>query len=333
VGRILHAVAVMKIFVTGGAGFIGSHLVCRLVEDGHAVKVVDDFRTGFRENLASVAGSVEIIEADVRDAAAIERHTKGCDVVFHEAAVVSVPYSVEHPEETNDVNIRGTLNVALAARRNGVRRVVFASSAAIYGDEPTLPKDEAMLPLPVSPYGVEKLASEHYLRTFARLDGIETVALRYFNVFGPRQDPSSPYSGVISVFVSRILADEAVTFYGDGLQSRDFVYVSNVVDANVLAATKPGVSGRVYNVACGARTTLLDLAEMIAAASGQRVVKRHDDPRAGDIRDSLADITRARTELGYEPRVGVGEGLRRLVAYEQTEGARKRGERARGLLR
>ena len=305
----------MRVLVTGGAGFIGSHIVLRLLRDGHAVRVLDNFTTGKRENLAEARGEVEIIEGDVRDPAAVERAIVGTEVVFHQAAIVSVPYSVEHPVETHDVNIEGTLNVLLAARAASTRRVVFASSAAIYGEEPTLPKTEAMLPAPISPYGVEKLASEHYLRCFTHLHGLETVALRYFNVFGPRQDPSSPYSGVISVFASRIQAGRTVGIFGDGEQTRDFVYVGNVVEANLRASSAPAASGNVYNVACGAQTTLLDLAARIARAAGKPHTVEHLPPRAGDIRHSLADISRARRDLGYEPVTGLDEGLVQLLSY------------------
>ena len=312
----------MRVLVTGGAGFIGSHLVERLVSEKHEVSVLDSFSTGKRENLDPVRASVAVHEADVRDAAAVDRATEGCEVVFHEAAVVSVPYSVEHPQETHDVNIQGTLNVLLAARKNHVRRVVFASSAAIYGEEPTLPKTEAMLPEPIAPYGVEKLTSEHYLRTFARLYGVETVALRYFNVFGPRQDPSSPYSGVISIFVQRLLANEPLVIFGDGLQSRDFVYVADVVDANLRAAVAKGISGRVYNVARGERTTLLQLADMLGAVVGRTAGPTLAAGRAGDIRHSQAAIDRAREELGYAPRVDLETGLAALVDHERRRAPR-----------
>lgn len=307
----------MRVLVTGGAGFIGSHLVDRLVSENHEVSVLDSFSTGKRENLDLVRASVTVHEADVRDAAAVDRAIEGCEVVFHEAAVVSVPYSVEHPQETHDVNIQGTLNVLLAARKNHVRRVVFASSAAIYGEEPTLPKTEAMLPEPIAPYGVEKLTSEHYLRTFAHLYGVETVALRYFNVFGPRQDPSSAYSGVISVFVKRLLANEPIVIFGDGLQSRDFVYVADVVEANLRAALAKGVSGRVYNVARGERTTLLQLADMLGRVVGKSAAPTLAAERAGDIRHSQAAIDRAREELGYAPRVALETGLAALVDHER----------------
>lgn len=305
----------MKALVTGGAGFIGSHIAHRLVHEGHDVVILDNLSSGKRENLGAIRERVRFVEADVRDRATVEAETSGCEVVFHEAAIVSVPYSVEHPEESHDVNIVGTLNVLQAARKAKARRVVFASSAAVYGEEPTLPKVETMLPEPVSPYGIEKLTGEYYLATWSKLFGVETVALRYFNVFGPRQDPTSPYSGVISVFGDRILAGKPITFFGDGKQFRDFVYVDNVVEANFLAASRPGVSGRVFNVGCGERTTLLELADLIGKTAGVTVEKSFGPPRAGDIKESVADIGRARQELGYEPKVSVAEGLERLIAH------------------
>lgn len=311
----------MRVLVTGGAGFIGSHIVDRLVARGDQVSVIDSFSTGKRENLAHHGDRITVHEADVRDAAAVDRAIEGCELVFHEAAVVSVPYSVENPQETHDVNIQGTLNVLLAARKNHVRRVVFASSAAVYGEEPTLPKSESMVPEPIAPYGVEKLTSEHYLRTFARLYGVETVALRYFNVFGPRQDPSSPYSGVISVFVQRLLAGAPLTIFGDGLQSRDFVYVADVVDANLLAGSAKGASGRVYNVARGERTTLLELATILGKIVGNEADPTLAAERAGDIRHSQAAIDRARGELAYAPRVSLETGLGALVEHERKRRA------------
>jgi UDP-glucose 4-epimerase len=307
----------MRALVTGGAGFIGSHIAERLLSSGHEVVVLDNFFSGHRRNLDGL--DVKLVEGDVRDEKMVTELARGCEVIFHEAAIVSVPYSVEHPQESHDVNIQGTLNVLQAARAAGVSRVVFASSAAIYGEEPTLPKTEAMRPEPMSPYGVEKLTGEHYLATWSRLFGVETVALRYFNVFGPRQDPKSPYSGVISIFVDRILAGQPLTFFGDGSQTRDFVYVGNVVDANLLAATTPGVSGRMYNVGCGKSTSLLTLASLIERAAGKKVERRFGTPRAGDIKDSVAEIERARSELGYAPAVDVEEGLARLVAYVRDQ--------------
>ena len=304
----------MKVLVTGGAGFIGSHIVTRLVREAHDVRVFDNLSTGKLENLAHVASDVNVVVGDIRDEGAVGRAAAGVDLVFHEAAIVSVPYSVEHPRETHAVNVLGTLNVALAARDAGAKRLVFACSAAVYGEDPELPKREAMRPVPVSPYGVEKIAGEQYLHAFSAIYGIETVSLRYFNVFGPRQDPSSAYSGVISIFADRILRGAELKVYGDGKQTRDFVFVDNVVDANMLAATTVGVSGRAYNVACGRSTTLLELGALLGDVSGKvpRIV--HAEPRLGDVRDSVADISLARAELGYAPRVTVRDGLAALVA-------------------
>jgi len=306
----------MIALVTGGAGFIGSHIAQHLAAAGHHVRVFDNFSAGKRENLRDVPeAQLEILEADVRDAARLEHAISGCDVAFHQAAIVSVPYSVEHPQETHDVNLQGTLNVLFAAKRQRTKRVVFAGSAAVYGEDPELPKRESMRESPISPYGVEKLASELYLRTYAKLHGVESVTLRYFNVFGPRQDPRSPYSGVISVLVDRALRGEAPRLFGDGNQSRDFVFVRDVVQANILAATVPGAGGGVYNVGGGRRTTLNELVRMLGRLVGRTITPIHEPPRAGDIRDSLADITRARAELGYEPRVSVEEGLAELVSH------------------
>jgi UDP-glucose 4-epimerase len=305
----------MKALVTGGAGFIGSHLVERLLGDGHEVRVIDDFSTGKRANLEPFLGkTLEVVEADIRNGWELRTLAAGCEVIFHEAAIVSVPYSVEHPQETHDVNLQGTLNVLEAARHAKTRRLVFASSAAVYGDAPGLPKHEGMLPTPISPYGLEKLTGEHYLSIFARLYGVETVSLRYFNVFGPRQDPSSAYSGVISIFADRARRGEPVTIFGDGSAYRDFVFVADVVEANLLAARTPGVSGRSFNVARGEKTTLTDLTGMIGRAVGRTLKVEHAAPRAGDIAESVADIGRARSDLGFAPKVAVEDGLRQLLA-------------------
>jgi UDP-glucose 4-epimerase len=309
---MLRCVAV-RTLVTGGAGFIGSHLVTRLLEDGHSVRVLDDLSTGKRDNLAHVARDVDLVVGDVRNAALVDEVASGCEVIFHEAAIVSVPASVDDPQKSHDVNIQGTLNVLLAARKRSVRRVVFAASAAVYGEDPSLPKNELMQTLPISPYGIEKLTGEQYVLAWPRLYGVEGVSLRYFNVFGPRQDPRSPYSGVISIFADRTLAGREVTIYGDGHQTRDFVFVEDVVQANILAATKPLASGRAYNVARGERTSLLSLLAMVAKIAGREVTPAHAAPRHGDIRHSFADIARARQELGFEPQVPVEEGLRRLL--------------------
>ncbi len=306
--------SLMKALVTGGAGFIGSHLATRLAFEGHDVVVFDNLTSGKRENLAHIPPSkVDLVVGDVRDAALLESTMKGAELVFHQAAIVSVPYSVEHPQETHDVNIQGTLNVLMAAKAVRARRVVFACSAAVYGDEAETPNVETMRAAPVSPYGIEKLTGEQYLAVWNKLYGVETVSLRYFNVFGERQDPKSPYSGVISIFVDRALTGRGVTMFGDGGQTRDFVYVGNVVDANMRAALTPGVGGRSYNVGCGGRTTLLEMLAMIERITGKTIERSHEPARAGDIRDSFAAIDKIRRELGYEPTVGVEEGLTRLI--------------------
>jgi UDP-glucose 4-epimerase len=312
----------MLALVTGGAGFIGSHIVTKLLELGHAARVLDDFSTGSRANLAHVAADVDVVEGDVRDLATVEAAARGCEVIFHQAAIVSVPRSIEDPQLSHDVNIQGTLNVLQAARRAPARRVVFACSAAVYGEDPELPKRESMAQSPIAPYGVEKAAGEQYVLAWPKLYGVEGVALRYFNVFGPRQDPRSPYSGVISVFVDRLLAGVAPTIFGDGEQTRDFVEVADVVQANILAATVPAASGRAYNVGCGRETSLNTLVAMIGRAAGHPLSPTYAPARAGDIRRSVADITRARAELGYEPKVTVEAGLEGLVADVRARRAR-----------
>ncbi len=308
----------MKILITGGAGFIGSHLARRFVEQQHEVHIIDNFSSGRRENLAALAGKIELVEGDIRDSTLLSTLSRGVDLIYHQAAVVSVPYSVEHPQETHDVNIQGTLNVLLAARHNEVKRVVFACSSAVYGDDPASPKHEAMAPQPLCPYGVEKITGEYYLNVFHKLYGVETVSLRYFNVFGPRQDPRSPYSGVISIFVDHALKGLTPKIYGDGEQSRDFVYVENIVQANLLAGTSPAAAGRCYNVGCGVATTLNALLRMLSNITHQEIRPEHLDPRPGDIRDSLADISRIKDELGYAPTVDMERGLRELVTYEKS---------------
>jgi nucleoside-diphosphate-sugar epimerase len=311
----------MKALITGGAGFIGSHIAERLARSGHSVAVLDNFSSGKRGNFDDFESQVEVFEGDIRDPKRLAEAARGRDIVFHEAAIVSVPYSVEHPLETHDVNVLGTLQVLEAARRAKVRRVVFASSAAVYGDEPVLPKVETMPPRPITPYGVEKITAEHYLRTFSAIYGLETVALRYFNVFGPRQDPTSPYSGVISVFVDRALRGEALTIFGDGKASRDFVYVADVVDANIAAAMGPreDVSGEVFNVARGRKTTLDELAGALGRIVDRELSVIYAAPRLGDIAHSLADVTKAERGLGVRAKVGVEEGLRELVRYARDQ--------------
>jgi UDP-glucose 4-epimerase len=317
-------VHIVKCVVTGGAGFIGSHLCARLVADGHDVGVIDDFSTGQRERLAAVRASITLVEGDIRDPAALDRVAAGAEVIFHQAALPSVARSVADPAASNSVNVTGTVSVLEAARRAGVRRVVYAASSSAYGDTPTLPKHEGMPPSPQSPYAVSKLAGEYYMKTYARLFDVETVSLRYFNVFGPGQDPQSQYAAVIPRFVTAALAGTPATVYGDGLQSRDFTFVENVVEANLLAARALRASGSVVNIACGARTSLVELLAGIGQALGLSsgsVPARFETPRAGDVRHSLADISLAAELLGYAPRVAMAEGLRRTVAWYQEANA------------
>ncbi len=306
----------MRALVTGGAGFIGSHIGARLAAAGIEVVAFDDLSTGKRENLRGI--DARLVVGDVRDRAALGAAMAGCDLVFHEAAVVSVPKSVEDPQLSHDVNIQGTLNVLLEARARGVRRVVFAGSAAVYGEEPTLPKHEGMLPAPISPYGVEKITGELYLKAWPKLYGVETVTLRYFNVFGPRQDPSSPYSGVISIFVQRALSGAPITVFGDGMQTRDFVFVGDVAEANYRAGTVPGVSGATFNVARGEQTTLVELLAMLGRIVGRDLAPTFAEARGGDIRYSIADVRAARDALGWAAQVGVEDGLRKLVDWFAT---------------
>jgi UDP-glucose 4-epimerase len=313
---------VTTVLITGGAGFIGSHLARRLLRAGWRVRIFDNFSTGKRTNLAELRGEAEVIEGDLRDAAAVRRAMGGVELVFHQGALPSVPRSVNDPYTCNAVNVDGTLNVLLAARDAGARRVIVASSSSVYGDTPALPKVETMAPRPRSPYAVSKLAAEQYAVIFPALYGLETVALRYFNVFGPRQDPDSPYSGVIARFCTAAITGQPFTVHGDGRQTRDFSYVENVVEANLLAATAPDASGEVFNIACGERTALLDVVAILNRLTGQELPVVHEPPRPGDIRDSLADIGRARRVLGYEPLVGVADGLARTLAWYREAAGR-----------
>ena len=306
--------------VTGGAGFIGSHLCRRLLASGCAVRVLDDLSSGRRENLAALDGEVDLVEGDLRDEALVSAALAGVDYVLHHAAVASVQTSIERPRFEQEVNAVGTLQLFEAARRAGVRRVVFAASAASYGNDPTAPKREEMLPAPESPYAISKIAGEYYARVYSSLYGLEVVCLRYFNVFGPRQDPSSPYSGVISIFAERMLAGAAPTVFGDGGQSRDFVYVDNVVEANMRACAMPGIAGRVYNIGCGRSASLLELVAALNRVLGTAIEPEFAPARPGDVRISLADITRAQRELGYEPVVHFEEGLEQTLAWMRTAG-------------
>ncbi|HCF93518.1 MAG TPA: LPS biosynthesis protein WbpP [Verrucomicrobia bacterium] len=305
-----------RVLVTGGAGFIGSHLAEALVRAGHTVRVLDDLSSGRRENLAHLDRDIEFMQADICDTAAVKTAVAGVDTVFHQAAMASVPRSIELPLETNSINIGGTVALLCAARDAGVRRFVFASSSSIYGDNPVLPKSEEMSLSPISPYGLQKQAGEKYVCMFHRLYGLETVALRYFNVFGPRQNPESDYAAVIPIFITRLLQGRAPTVYGDGEQSRDFTYVENVVRANMLCMDVPtGAVGRAYNIACGERYSLNDLLRMINAELGTATIAEYTDPRPGDVKHSQAAIEMARRELGFRPGIGIEEGLARTVAY------------------
>jgi UDP-glucose 4-epimerase len=301
--------------VTGGAGFIGSALARALLARGDRVRVIDNFFSGKRENLAEVANDVELIEGDIRDDAALARALGGVELVFHQAAIPSVPRSLADPVASHDANATGTLRVLAAAKKAGVRRLVYAASSSAYGDTPTLPKIETMRPMPLSPYAVSKLAGEHYTAVYAGAFGLETVSLRYFNVFGPRQDPKSEYAAVIPRFVTAALAGQGVTIYGDGTQSRDFCFIDNTVEANLAAASAPGVSGQVFNVACGAATNLNEVVRLVGEIVGHAVPITYAPGRVGDVKHSLADVTAARTRLGYRGAISFAEGLQRTVAW------------------
>jgi UDP-glucose 4-epimerase len=301
--------------VTGGAGFIGSALARALLARGDRVRVIDNFFSGKRENLAEVAEDVELVEGDIRDEAALGRALSGVELVFHQAAIPSVPRSLADPVGSHDANATGTLKVLAGAKKAGVRRVVYAASSSAYGDTPTLPKVETMRPMPLSPYAVSKLAGEHYCSVYASAFGLETVSLRYFNVFGPRQDPKSEYAAVIPRFVTAALSGQGVTIYGDGTQSRDFCFIDNTVEANLAAASAGGVSGQLFNVACGAATSLNDVVRLVAEIVGHPVPITYASGRVGDVKHSLADVTAARTRLGYEGAISFAEGLQRTVAW------------------
>jgi nucleoside-diphosphate-sugar epimerase len=301
--------------VTGGAGFIGSHLVRRLLELGHTVRVLDNFSTGHRENLAEIEPQIELIEGDICDLATAQRCAAGAEGVFHLAARASVPRSVEFPREANEANVTGTLNMLLAARDAGARRFIYSASSAAYGDTPTLPKVETMTPQPLSPYAVSKLAAEHYCTCFAHVYGLETLSLRYFNVFGPRQDPNSPYAAAIPAFVSRMVRGQPPIVFDDGEQSRDFCYIENVLSANVLAFQAEKLSGEVVNIACGERVTINRIIELINGHLGTSIKPDYQDPRPGDVRHSLAAIDAARRVIGYKPLVMFAEGLERSIEW------------------
>jgi UDP-glucose 4-epimerase len=311
----------MRALVTGGAGFIGHHLVRRLLEDGHEVSILDDFSSGSRARLAAHLDRVRLVNGSVLDAEAIDAAIEGCDVVFHHAAIASVSRSIAAPVVVDAVNVRGTIEVVLAAARSGVRRVVLAGSSAVYGVPDQLPCRESQVPAPVSPYGVAKLAAEQYLHVLGTLHAVETVALRYFNVFGPGQDPHSEYAAVVPAFVTSVLEGRPPTVNGSGAITRDFVYVDDVVAANLLAADPSRASGLTCNIASGTRTSLLDLLSAIATATDRAVDPVFGPPREGDVLDSQADITLARQALGFEVQVPFAEGIRRTVAaYPSRDG-------------
>ena len=306
--------------VTGGAGFIGSNIVVELLQRGERVRVLDNFSTGRRKNLSDVLDNLELIEGDLRDLDTCRRAVRGVDYVLHQGAVPSVQRSIDDPITSNDANIKGTLNLLIAARDADVRRLVYASSSSIYGDSPTLPKQENMPLRPKSPYAVSKLAAEHYCRIFTSVFGLETVSLRYFNVFGPRQDPTSHYAAVVPLFIKAMLAGKPPTIYGDGLQSRDFTYVGNNVHANLLAAMAEDVAGQVFNVACGQRYTLLELVATLNEILGMHIEPLFAPPRPGDVKHSLADISRAQAKLGYTVKVDFRAGLEKTVAWYREHG-------------
>jgi len=303
--------------VTGGAGFIGSHLSEELARRGHTVRVADSLITGKRSNLDHVPG-VEFLEGDLADLPFAQRAAQGMDYVLHQAAIPSVPRSVKDPITSNRANVDATLNVLVAARDAGVKRLVFAGSSSAYGNTPTLPKHEEMPTNPLSPYALQKVVGEQYLQMFTRLYGLETVSIRYFNVFGPRQDPTSPYSGVISVFATALLASRPPKIYGDGGQTRDFTYVANVVDGVLRACEAPDASGQVINVATGGRISLNDLFRTMRAIVNGTIEPTYAEERAGDVRDSQANISKAKRLLGYEPLVSFEEGLRKTLSWYRT---------------
>lgn len=299
------------VLVTGGAGFVGSHIAAALIKDGARVRIIDDLSTGHRENLDEIGGDVDFIKASLTDRDALNRALEDVELVFHEAAIPSVPRSVAQPVETHEASVNATFSLLLGARDHKVRRLVYAASSSAYGDQPELPKREAMRPDPLSPYAVAKLVGEYYCQVFSRVYGLETVSLRYFNVFGPRQDPGSQYSGVISRFMDACLNGKQPMIYGDGEQSRDFTYIANVVDANLKAAASSAAVGQVINIANGERVTVNQVFGMIKQLAGRSDLQpEYEATRAGDVRDSLADLSLARTLLGYKPLVGLEEGLR-----------------------
>jgi nucleoside-diphosphate-sugar epimerase len=312
--------------VTGGAGFIGSHIASGLAKSGARVRIIDDLSTGYRENIAELGGDVDFIEGSLADESVLRKAIQDVELVFHEAAIPSVPRSVENPRQTHIASVDSTFSLLLAARDNKVKRLIYAASSSAYGDQPTLPKVESMLPDPLSPYAVAKLVGEYYCQVFTRVYGLETVSLRYFNVFGPRQDPSSQYSGVISRFISALLSGQRPVIYGDGEQSRDFTYIDNVVAANLKAADTTKGVGQVINIANGERVTLNQLLDQIKQLTGMNDVQAdYQEFRKGDVRDSLADISRAREFLGYAPQVNLQTGLKLTMDWWKNSRFAKQG--------
>lgn len=312
----------MRYLVTGGAGFIGSNTVDELVGRGHGVVVLDDLSSGKEENLADVRSKITFIKGSITDLETVQKAMHQAEYVIHLAARTSVPRSVKDPIDTNRINVDGTLNVLVAARDNRVRRLVFAASSSAYGETPTLPKKESMQPAPISPYGVSKYVGELYAQAFGRCYGLENVCLRYFNIFGPRQDPDSPYSGVLSRFTNAFLQDESPVVFGDGEQSRDFTFVENAVQANLLACEAPDASGSVFNIGTGDRYTLNQTLDILRRVSGKNLQAKYEPPREGDIRDSQADITAARQVLAYEPTIRFEEGLERTYEWYREASAK-----------
>jgi len=305
----------MKFLVTGGAGFIGSNIVEELLKRGYSVKVLDNFSTGRRKNICEFEKDIELIEGDIRSYHTVNQVIKGIDVVLHQAALPSVPRSIADPINTNEVNVTGTLNLLYAAKENNVKRFVFASSSSVYGDTPELPKNEEMTPNPLSPYAVSKLTGEKYCGVFNKLYGLETIALRYFNVFGPKQDPNSQYSAVIPKFIQAMMNDKQPIIFGDGEQSRDFTYIQNVIEGNLLAATGNYPNENVFNCACHGQVTLNELVAGINKILNKEILPNYSDPRPGDIKHSFADVNKIKTNIGYEPIIDFKTGLQKTIKH------------------
>lgn len=313
-----------KYLVTGGAGFIGSHLVETLLKAGHIVRVLDDFDTGKRENISHFSGELQIIEGSIVDREILRSAMEGIDYVLHQAARGSVPRSVEDPVGTHEANITGTLNVLLAARDAGVKRVVAASSSSVYGETPSLPKKETMTPTPKSPYAVSKLTAEYYCNTFYHVYGLETVALRYFNIYGPRQNPNLQYAAVVPIFINNMLQDRPCIVYGDGEQTRDFTYVEDCVKANLIACKTPGIAGGVYNIACGKQTSINQLFHLLKEILGSDAIPTYEPARAGDVKYSYAAIKKAKTEMQFKPDYRLKKGLKKTVQWYKKQPASSR---------